>query len=647
MIWIASFPGSGVELFCDILKKVYEQDVKEFNENQKVKKFGQRNELSFVRTNRLPYALPGKFNHYPSICIVRDGRNAIVEFTKSITKKNSSLNKWQHMADIISAADGKHFGGWSIYTAQWVQKSKIIIRYEDLILDPVGQVEKIREMCPDLPVPKIDNDKLKQHVSEIASPEEVNWSIDMLSDLEEMFWGLHGDTMEVLGYDRNKAPISTDNFANKTFFREESFEDKKRVLIEASTLLNPQMDGTMRYIHTMLRAIHIEMLKKPLNIDIRAKLDSIRTLSSLFQQNKKKPKKERKNLPHKVFSYIIGFPRQVKRVLPNRMVQIILFIANFTGLLRLYRFSLQLFNTKLLKEYEHNKLDLVHLTLPQRQIKKDISHKITVTIHDLTCKLFPQFHARHSVKGTDRNMKEIEKQKVNLIAVSHHTKSDVLKHYNFEEKNITVIYEAIDHEKFYPIFDENLRRSVLDKYKLVDKRFFFSLCTLEPRKNLKNTIQAFVLFCERHPESDVRFVISGAYGWKLGKLAKHPKIQFTGYLPENELAALYSSAIGMCYVSFYEGFGLPPLEAMRCKTVPIYGKNSSMVEIIGNYGLGADPHNPEHISEQMEKLAFDDELRVRMEEKAYKKSWEFTLGTLGKNTIKYYSDLIVEDQVKV
>lgn len=640
MIWIASFPGSGIALFCDILKEVYGLGVKEFNEKQAAKNFGKGDELNFVSTDQLPYLLPAKYNHFPSVCIVRDGRNAIVEFAKNKTKVNSSLNESQVMADIITAADGKYSGGWSVNIAQWAQKSKVIIRYEDLILDPVGQVEQIREICPDLPVPKTDSYDIKLRKSGIDSPETVNWSTDMLSDLQEMFWGLHGDTMEVLGYDRFEKPISKESFAIKNIFEENDFEEKKRVLIEASTLLNPQMDGTMRYIHTLLRAIHIEMLKRPINLDIRAKLDSIRSLNSLFLQNKKTPKKERKSLPHRIFAYIVGFPRQVKKALPNRLVQIILFVANYTGLLRLYRFSLQLFNLKLLKEFEHNKLDLLHLTLPQRQIKEDISNKITVTIHDLTCKLFPQFHARHSVKGTHRNMKEIEKQGVNLIAVSHHTKMDVINHYAFEKEKIDVIYEAIDHERFYPIFDEDMRKNVLSKYEINDAKYFFSLCTLEPRKNLKNTIEAFILFCEKFPESNVKFVISGAYGWKLGKLAKHPKILFTGYLPETELAILYSSAIGMCYVSFYEGFGLPPLEAMRCKTVPIYGNNSSMAEIVADYGLGADPHDPVSIGKQMEKLAFDDKLRKEMEEKAYVKSWEFTLGALGKNTINYYFKLI-------
>ncbi|MEQ8580356.1 MAG: glycosyltransferase [Marinoscillum sp.] len=626
MILITSFPGSGNTFFHNILKEVYGITSGYFNEGDDVK-------LSdFISTHQLPASLPEKMQAYPSVCIVRDGREASISFSRSI-HNGASAPLVKTIQDVTIARQGDYYDGWSIHVAQWLQKAKIVIRYEDLKEDPIREIERLRTMYPGLPKPAA------QPISCAADPDAIDSHEDMTGDLEEMFWGLHGDVMQVLGYTKDRKLLSREAFVAVENFYDPQPAEVKHVLIEASTLLNKQMDGTKRYIETLLRALHVQVLKAPTSLDIKVRVDNIYPLANLFSKSKS-GKNVKKGLVNGFVVYIVSFPRRLKNKLPNKSIEDILLVTRILGLLAIYQKLIQTFNRRLVSQYENNKLDLLHLTLPQRAIKQPIALKMTCTVHDLTCKLFPQFHLLHSIKTTDRSMKWIKKNGSHVIAVSNHTRADIIKHYDFANGSIDTIFEAIDHELFYPVLDPLLSDKVLNKYGIKGVQYFFSLCTLEPRKNLNNVLKAFVMFCERNPHANIKFVLAGGRGWKMSELPSHPNILATGYIPEEELAALYSASIGNCYVSFYEGFGLPPLEAMRCKTVAIYGNNSSMVELIGDAGLPADAHNVSEIAHQMEKIAFDKEFRSMMEDRAYKKSWEYTLNTLGKKTLDHYNSLV-------
>ncbi|MEQ6167987.1 glycosyltransferase [Ekhidna sp. MALMAid0563] len=628
MIWIASYPGSGIEFLEKVLKKAFGVSVYAFiNENNCLD-----NKQRFISTHNIPSALPKKLTDCPSIYLVRDGRDAIGQLASQQQAKSQLSPIEKKIFDLIQSDYRKTDGGWSINAALWIKKSALVIRYEDLIQEPEQIVEKISRSFSDLPTPDLDS---------LAALKADKIKFDNLPrDLETIFCGLHGDIMNVLGYHRNRTLVSKSDFDKRILdYKEQKKFPKKRILIEASTLLNKQMDGTRRYVDTLLRSLYIQQLKQHSQFEISVRTDNIYPLGSLFKDVSPSGQKK-KGLINGVIVFIVAFPRKLKNRLSSKSLDRMLSISKILGFLKLYQKAIALFNYRLVKKYENNKLDLIHFTLPQRAIKRNISHRSTCTIHDLTCKLFPQFHPHHSIKTTHRSMLWIKNKVSNFISVSDHTKDDLIKHYEFNNDTITTIYEAIDHELFYPDFNPEESANILTKHGINNTEYFFSLCTLEPRKNLKNVLLAFISFCEKNPSSTVRFVLSGGHGWMMSELPTHSKIIQTGYLPDDELSVLYAHAICNCYVSFYEGFGLPPLEAMRCKTISIYGNNSSMKELIGDAGLAANPHSIEDICDQMEKIAFNSELRSSLERKAFEKSWMFTVDKLGQDTLRYYNQIM-------
>ena len=190
------------------------------------------------------------------------------------------------------------------------------------------------------------------------------------------------------------------------------------------------------------------------------------------------------------------------------------------------------------------------------------------------------------------------------------------------------MYESPDQDLFKWNVNKGLAEVVRNKYKLGQTPFFLCLSTIEPRKNLPNTIHAFNKFVEENPTAEINLVISGNFGWKTEHLSEelhldNPRIIFTGFVDDTDLHIIYSEAIALCYVSIYEGFGLPPLEAMSCRTPVIYGNNSSMTEIIGNAGLAANANDVNNIKEQISKMFFDKKLRDELAVRSHHLSFEF------------------------
>ncbi len=156
MIWLASFPRSGNTFFRNILFDVYGISSSEYHleTNKKV----DENFKSFpvVKTHLLPEQLPENCKNLKSVYIIRDGRDAIVSIAhhrKDIVAPSS--NYFKNLAEAILARGGSFFGGWSNNVSKWTEKADIVIRYEDLIKDPIQQVERLREII-DLPAPKAD-----------------------------------------------------------------------------------------------------------------------------------------------------------------------------------------------------------------------------------------------------------------------------------------------------------------------------------------------------------------------------------------------------------------------------------------------------------------------------------------------------------
>jgi glycosyltransferase involved in cell wall biosynthesis len=199
-------------------------------------------------------------------------------------------------------------------------------------------------------------------------------------------------------------------------------------------------------------------------------------------------------------------------------------------------------------------------------------------------------------------------------------------------EKIHVIYEAAP-DGFQPLVDPTLRRHLRARYNLPEQ-FVLFVGTMEPRKNLKRLIRAVAQLRQRG--CDTRLVLVGPNGWLInGSLEKEIEtldlqdaVQNLGYVSQEDLPGIYSLATVFAFPSLYEGFGLPPLEAMACGTPVLTSRDSAMAEICGEAACLIDPHQEEAIADGLACLLAEPERREHLRQlglaRAQQYSWERT-----------------------
>jgi glycosyltransferase involved in cell wall biosynthesis len=175
--------------------------------------------------------------------------------------------------------------------------------------------------------------------------------------------------------------------------------------------------------------------------------------------------------------------------------------------------------------------------------------------------------------------------------------------------------------------------------------YILSVGVIEPRKNLNRLIEAFEILKARHG-SPHRLVLAGKRGWLsegiYRRAASSPfrsDIVFSGFVPESDLPALYSAADILAYPSLYEGFGLPPLEAMACGTPVVVSNSSSLPEVVGEAALMVEPEDTEGLADAMSTLLFDQDIRRRMVEAGLQQASGFTWRAAAERMLAIYRRL--------
>lgn len=204
------------------------------------------------------------------------------------------------------------------------------------------------------------------------------------------------------------------------------------------------------------------------------------------------------------------------------------------------------------------------------------------------------------------------------------------------DENSVVVHLAAN-KNFKRILDNQILDRVKKKYKIPSKKkYLFSLCTVEPRKNLIRSVRCFLEFISKHNINDLVWVMGGGHwDYFINELKKNnvrwnPNfIIQAGYIDDEDLPVLYSNAEWFVYTSQYEGFGLPPLEAMQCGCPVITSNNSSLPEVVGNAGMMIDWDSDDQHIEAYEKYYFDENLRKEFSRKGLERaklfSWEKTV----------------------
>jgi len=220
-------------------------------------------------------------------------------------------------------------------------------------------------------------------------------------------------------------------------------------------------------------------------------------------------------------------------------------------------------------------------------------------VHDLAMHACPEF------KNGNKEFEKLLIQSLNpkgyAICVSENTRNDLITYARYPEKRVGSFYLGVKNEiSNYLKSDEEVSTSEINVFLNIPKkaRYVLSLSTIEPRKNLPTSLKAYQLACETLGSDDLYFVLTGAQGWgKIsGLLDEAPinikeKIRLTGYLEDKYIPRLYEQALCLIYPSFYEGFGMPTIEAMACGTPVITSDRGSLPEVVGSYAKVFDAYD--------------------------------------------------------
>ncbi|MBI3401923.1 MAG: glycosyltransferase family 4 protein [Acidobacteria bacterium] len=266
-----------------------------------------------------------------------------------------------------------------------------------------------------------------------------------------------------------------------------------------------------------------------------------------------------------------------------------------------------------------------------------------VTIHDCIHLMFPQYLPSRLALGYARTSIALAARRATrIITVSESSKRDILRFVDAPPGKIDVIHNAYDERFGVEPHDEDVLR-VRERYQLQDP-FILYAGNVKPHKNLERLIEAFHLVRKRGLDH-VKLVLIGDDISKYAALRRavhqhqlHKYVRFLGYLPEDTLAALYRLAGVFVFPSLYEGFGLPPLEAMASGTPVVTSNVSSLPEVAGDAALLVDPYDPAAIADGIQRVLTDDALRDELRSKGLARAKQFSWNQSVRRIREIYSE---------
>jgi glycosyltransferase involved in cell wall biosynthesis len=299
----------------------------------------------------------------------------------------------------------------------------------------------------------------------------------------------------------------------------------------------------------------------------------------------------------------------------------------------------------------HNRFEQMALSFEISRLGLDLLHspdfippfnrncKSVITIHDLAFLLYPHFLTKESARYYGQ-IDQAWRKTDHIIAVSEATKHDCIKMLGVPEKKITVIHEAAN-PIYRPLPKDEARQVAKTKYQL-DQDFILFVGTIEPRKNLPGLLQAYRRLRDNYKREEI-LVLRGSKGWlweevyeTVARLNLEKHVVFLGRVPSEDLVYLYNAARLLVHPSFYEGFGLTPLEAMTCG-VPVVASNiSSLPEVVGDAALLIDPHDIDGLTVAIWRVLTEEELRNDLVCKGFKRAQKFSWKEAARKTLEVY-----------
>ena len=267
---------------------------------------------------------------------------------------------------------------------------------------------------------------------------------------------------------------------------------------------------------------------------------------------------------------------------------------------------------------------------------------VVVSIHDLSFEHLPQTFKWRSRKQLRITVRRSAREASQVIALSEHARKDIISTYCIAPEKVTAIpLAAAAH--FRPIRNDEELQRVRQTYG-IEGEYILSVGAIQPRKNLSRLVAAYSRLRRATPEGNLpKLVLAGKCAWlyeetlrTIKELQVSDSVILTGYVPESDLPVLYSGALCFVYPSYFEGFGLPPLEAMKCGVPVIVGNRTSLPEVVGDAAILVDPFDADAIARAMDKLISDSNFRAELAARGLARAKLFDWRETARQTLTVY-----------
>lgn len=282
-------------------------------------------------------------------------------------------------------------------------------------------------------------------------------------------------------------------------------------------------------------------------------------------------------------------------------------------------------------------LDIVHSHYRPFKLSKRIRCGKILTVHDLIPYLHPEWN-NNQYDYFDGPIRKCAQEADVVIAVSECTKRDLVEQFHIPDEKIKVVYSGLYPDQFFTADDNGKAIAGLDVGK-----FIVMVSAVGANKNHAGLIRAYLQFRLHHPESDIKLVVTGPirqYQVIREVLEQYSdlagNVVFTGFVTDEELVWLYRSAEAFAYVSFYEGFGLPILEALSVGKAVICSETSSMPEVGGEAVQYCNPYDVDSIESAIEQVVLNDDRRKELEKMAMAQASKFSYENTARETLEIY-----------
>ena len=303
----------------------------------------------------------------------------------------------------------------------------------------------------------------------------------------------------------------------------------------------------------------------------------------------------------------------------------------------------------------HHRIERLAMSVELARFNLDVFHSTdfipplhgaqthVISIHDLSFLHYPQFLTAESRQYYSDQIQAAVKTADHILTISAASKQDIIHMLGVAPEKITVQVLGAD-DNFVPQSEENIDR-VRRELELPAEYILF-LGTFEPRKNVNGLLEAYRLLVGDLPDAP-SLVLAGNRGWlfddtmrKINSMKLHNRILFREAVPQHMLPALFSGAIVHTMPSFYEGFGLPALEAMSCGTLSIVSNRSSLPEVVGNVGILIDPDDPTTLAAALHRAVTDRAWRQQQEQAALEQAKHFSWHESAKIVLSVYQKVM-------